>query len=117
MLFKTPSGYEVTLKENFTYGDYRKIVKAFLKNASVNLNPADKDKKMPEFSQMTGDKILDYQEYALDVLILKIAKAGKEITTNFKIEIDSWPMADGQAIYEQIDKTLGKINASGEKKE
>lgn len=117
MVFKTPSGFEVTLKDNFTYGDYRKIVKSFLRNTSVNFSGVTKDKKTPEFSEMSADKILDYQEYALDVLILKIIKNGKEITANFKTEIDSWLMPDGQAIYVEVDKVLNKINASGEKKE
>lgn len=115
MVYKTPSGYEVTLKDNFTYGDYRKIVKSFLRNTEVDFNKSTE--KKAELKGMSADKLLDYQEYALDVLIVKIVRDGKEVISNFKVEIDNWPMADGEAIYKEIEKVLAVVNKVGEKKE
>ena len=79
MLITTPSGFKVTVKDNFTYGDYRKIVKSFLKGSEVDL--ANSTKEKVEIKNMTADKFLEYQDYAFDVLIIKIVRDGKEILT------------------------------------
>lgn len=112
MVIETPSGYKVTIKDNFTYGDYKKLIKSFLKTSEVDFDKTTTDKVA--LKNMTADKLIEYQEFAIDILINKIEIGDKVITSDFKKTIDEWSIQDGESVYSEISKIIAKTQ--GEKK-
>ena len=101
MIITTPSGYKVTLKEKLSFGETRDLQKFLLAGEKVEM--VDGKPLQPKVSM---DRAMNYSEKAVDFLVTNIDKGGTIITSDFNKEIYNWDEADGQAVFEQVDKIL-----------
>lgn len=110
MVIKTPSGYEVTLKDFLSFGEKRELMKPIM--AHTKITPSDGNKA--NIQEMSIDFIDDVQDKAFSFLVQKIKINGEEMTTNLYDVVMNWPEKDGVAVFDAIDQIT---NLFGENKE
>lgn len=114
MIITTPSGYEVTLKDHLTFGDTRKIQKAFFSGIKLEVGqPTPGVETKPKIPEINMSAMLEYKEKALPIVVTKVVKDGKELTQNLDIEISGWDYADGQAVFDAMDKIVDPVMGMG----
>lgn len=115
MIITTPSGYKVTLKEKLSFGETRDLQKFLLAGEKVEMVDGK-----PQQPKVSLDRAMNYSEKAVDFLVTSIDKNGTIISSDFNKEIYNWDEADGQAVFDQVDKLLkpdkGEKELAAEKK-
>jgi hypothetical protein len=96
MLIKTPSGYEVTLKDSLNYGQSLELQKILFKGMKVETGKG---------AELNFENMLDYTAKAFPFLVVSIVKDGKAVEGDLYQEVMSWPVEDGRA----VDEAIGKI--------
>lgn len=116
MIIKTPSGYEVEIKDKLNFGETRKLQKSFFQDTKLEFytdKTGERKVKMPEFDMA---KILEYTERSIPLLVSKITKGDVVITENLMAEIDSWSSEDGQAVFEQVTNLAQELMGGADDK-
>lgn len=104
MIIKTPSGYEVTLKDSLTFGESRILQRSLISGAKVEIG---ENKKAPEIDLANA---FEYTELALPYLVISIKKDDKLIEGDCTKEIMGWPQEDGQAVFDKLDEILRPVD-------
>jgi len=99
MVITTPSGYEVYLKEYFTFGQKRQLMKIIY--AKMRIKPSGTGKA--EVQDFSVDFMQELQDQAFKMIIEKIVIDKKEYIDGLYEMVMSWKEEDGQVVYEKID--------------
>lgn len=115
MVITTPSGYEVTIKERFTYGDNRRLQRELLAGAKFK-----KVKNTTVLDEVSPTSLYDVQDKMVSILVVKIKKGDKEYTEDLLNEVLSWDVQDADIVYRTVTEISDKLNKEaqiqGEKK-
>lgn len=110
MTIKTPSGITVEVKDKPTFGD-RKAVKKVIQN-SLTMNVDSKTA-----NDVGMGFLLEAQEVFYSRIILSITfPDGKKVTDNIIQTIDDMDEADGQYIFDELEKNFKILTGDDEKK-
>lgn len=93
--FTTPTGYEVRIKTDLTYGEFEDIQSLMAESVKIDTTTGK-----PEAISMTAIK--QANQKAVEFLLLSIVKDGKPIDTGIR----NLPSRDGKVIMQEIDKII-----------
>ncbi len=109
MTITTPSGHEVTIKDEVTFGDTRRIARIFLKGMRAG--------GAKQASLDDASVIQDAEDESIRVFVKQIKNSEGVIITNPDKILDqilSWPTTDAEMVLEAIEN-LTKPNKESPK--
>lgn len=112
MIIETPSGYKVHLRETLTFGQKRLLQRTLLSAMKLDAGKGS----VVTMKDMDSSKALDIEEQAFGVLCDKIEADGKTISSDFWAVVQNWSEADGQVVFDAVDKIVFPKTTEQEKK-
>jgi hypothetical protein len=94
MILKTPSGYEVELKDKLSFGELRQLQKGLFEGIKSEMG------KVPEIE---FNRLIEYSEKAFPYLVVKITKGGKVVTGDLLEEVNSWDVEDAELVFDHLN--------------
>ena len=114
MIVKTPSGYEVHLKEYLSFGQKRQLQKFMYSKMRVKQVAGEGGKAKAEIEEFSVDFMQELQDKAFEMLVEKIIIDGKEYTEDLYNMVMGWKEADGQVLYAKIDEATAMFSTPQE---
>lgn len=97
--FTTPAGYQITLKEHLSYAGYLSMQQAMLSGIKVAVG----QDAQPALTELPADALIIGQQAALKALVVSATTAdGTDVPVTELL--DELPIADGQALMDEVSK-------------
>lgn len=112
MTINTPSGHVVEFKDKLTFGDRRSVKAVMLEGMKMDM---ENGKAKPQPISGKIDMLMEEQIFRCAIVSIKLE--GKTPATGDLLDVVySWDDADGQAVFDYLNKNFDPLGTTTEKK-